>query len=417
MSCRVEAVMIWTAALVAFAVPSYAGKAKPRPITKVVVLDVTDGGATQNRAFVLDPKGGDCPLLTDLNTLTGTSGTATQNLLNKIRESGGTSSRRWISTKGDSVAVFTFRPQSYILHLDIEEKGRETQLGSDIATLFKAIATKQSLQESEQVTLSKEVWGLEKSRAVLTVRAEPDKAQQIVAATRSLAMVGELDSAFARYFVGDLSREDERSTMTSAPEPANKPTVGKASGKRGAKTKGGGGSEDKDGAENKDKGKERDKDKTLHTAEIALTTGPAEHWYLSTSVPLTTVRELQYVDSTGTFEPRDKPKQFLIGVNYMVGDVLSDSRPFPSGLSPGLFVGASSKPFESLGFSIAYRLPAWSPMGLEFDLVTPFWGLIRSTSDRRDGSGSVERDGRSVYKGVFGVSLNLDRVASWLSGK
>jgi hypothetical protein len=37
-------------------------------------------------------------------------------------------------------------------------------------------------------------------------------------------------------------------------------------------------------------------------------------------------------------------------------------------------------------------MPRRSAFSLEFDLVTPFWGLIRTESDTRNESGSVERE-------------------------
>ena len=336
------------AALIGFALPVTAAA---RSSGILIILDVTDPEGTPdraNRAFVfgLDTKltGSSSTLYNDLDSAIGSGGTARDSLLQLIRQPREQSSRRWISDKGDMAFVFTFMPNNYDLDLKIEEKARETQFSSDVATLFKAVATK--LVAPGKTTLSKTVWRLEKTRAILTIQAG--------------------------------SKGTER---TSGPP--------------------------KDGGESQPA-------KQPQTAGVSLTTGPPEHWYLSVSVPLTTTKEFRYMETSGTLEPREKPKRFLVGANFLVGDVLSESHKVYGGLALGVVVEASSNPFDSFGVTVSYRLPRLTALGLGFDLVTPFWGLIRSTSDARTASGAVERDARSVLKCAVGMSLNIDKVASWL---
>ena len=287
-------------------------------------------------------------------------------LLDKIRENGGRSTRRWISYKGDMVRVYTFRPQSYDLKFTFDEKGRETQLGSDIATLFRAVAEKSTFTEGAQPTVvSKSTKVLKRTRATLTIRADPGEVQELGAGLTGFGMT-----------LGD-------GLFRAIPE-SERPKV---------KTK-------------------------LASAEMSLTTGPTEHWYLSTSVPLNSIEQVQYVDSTARLEPKDKPKKFLLGANFLVGDLLSDrGLVSPTNLALGIFVEASSKPFESVGGSISYRFRDFNAWGVNLDLVTPFWGVIRTENDSRPAQGSSEVQTHVVWNGAWGISLNLDKVAAWLSGK
>jgi len=356
---------------------------------RLIVLDVTEKGESQNRAYMFDAtatlSGWPGALRDYLEKHVGQPSDSTDFLLARIRKDGGLPTRRWLSKRGDSALVFVFRPQNYVLDLKIDEKGRQTQLGSDIATLFKAIAVKGNiLEDSDKTVVSKASWKLEKSRASLTIQAAPSQTQKVIAGLQSLAYVGLMhwNDLNGLGISQSLSPTNTQLHPTGQAQDATQAA-----------------------------------DTTLQTAAITITTGPTEHWYLSTSVPLSSIKELQYVDSTGTFEPRDKPKRFLVGANFLMGDILSDKHSLIGGLAPGVFVEASSKPFESFGLSVSYRLPAWNASGVELDLITPFWGLIRTENDSRSESGSVKIDEHVVFKGAWGISLNLDKVASWLSGK
>jgi hypothetical protein len=327
---------------------------------RLVVLDLTSHRGAKidslNRAYVFDADyrlpGASASLSSELKAHTDTTSTGYSNdvLLERIRTKGVQAPRRWRSKKGEALAVFTFCPEQYPVDLKLDETGRETQFGSDLGKLFKAVAGTKLLT-GDETRVSMASWILEKTRATLTIHAAPSFEQE--------DLVG--------LFALGLKMGDEHIT-----QPVTK----------------------------------------LGTAQTTLTTGPTEHWYLSASVPLTKIQEAHFVDSTGAFEPRDKPKEVLIGANFMVGDVLSDDYGgLLGGFAPGVVVEASSKPFRSFGVTASYRIRSQKVLGIQLDVITPFWGLIRSTTDVKDATGAVEH---SVYIGVWGISLNLDKATSWL---
>ena len=142
-----------------------------------------------------------------------------------------------------------------------------------------------------------------------------------------------------------------------------------------------------------------------------LVTGPNEHWFLSVNIPMTTLNGIALNDS-GVGVPSEKPSQFLIGINYMMGDLLSRNSPaWWSGLSVGGVVAASSHPLESLGLTLGYRFAATKAYGFELDTFSPFVGWEQTISESKGSDGSVDK--KKVYKFVAGLSFNLDAALAW----
>lgn len=116
-------------------------------------------------------------------------------------------------------------------------------------------------------------------------------------------------------------------------------------------------------------------------------TGPKEHWFLGLDLPVTSQKTLKYDSETQTLQPKDKDVQLYLSLNYLLGDVLVDmdegGKPtgwnnFVDNLSIKLFVRASSRPFDSAGVGLGYRVP-------KIDL----------------GFGDLGLSGLSIYGGYF----------------
>jgi hypothetical protein len=144
-------------------------------------------------------------------------------------------------------------------------------------------------------------------------------------------------------------------------------------------------------------------------ASVEIRTGPTEHVFLSASLPVTKIKDLKFDDDGKTIQPADTPSEFLIGVDFMVGDLLAEKRQFFDGFTLKTFVTPSKRPLENVGIGVGYRLPRVDILGFSLDNVTPFGAAIRvSRTDATTGEENVE------MKFVGGLSFNLDKALDWL---
>lgn len=152
-------------------------------------------------------------------------------------------------------------------------------------------------------------------------------------------------------------------------------------------------------------------------ASANLITGPREHLFLSTDVVLNKVSELKFNEESQRLELEEKPSKFLVGFNYMVGDLQSSSHSrLLDGLVVKLFVEASSRPRDSIGAALGYRFRSAKVAGLQLDGFSPFVGVIRTEDDKVDQSTMEVVGSDSELEFVAGISLNLDKALEWVKG-
>ena len=154
------------------------------------------------------------------------------------------------------------------------------------------------------------------------------------------------------------------------------------------------------------------------SVETTLVTGPVEHLFLSADLPLTRTRELKYDSTSATLEPRDKPTTFLVGFDFMIGDLLSENRPrWWHGITLKLLLEGSSHPTDSGGLALGYRVRTLKWHGVELDAFSPFVGVVRRENDSLRADGTPITGANADYKWVAGISFNLDRALGWISEK
>lgn len=149
-------------------------------------------------------------------------------------------------------------------------------------------------------------------------------------------------------------------------------------------------------------------DKT--SAELAITTGPIEHLFLSADLPVLKADQLKYDSSTRTLDSKAQPSSFLVGIDYSIGDVLSSRHEaFKDGLILKAMIKASKSPLDSFGFALGYRAKDIKFLGATLDTFSPFVGYIFSLEDKAGGK-------QTSYRGRFqvGISFNLDKALSWI---
>lgn len=161
-------------------------------------------------------------------------------------------------------------------------------------------------------------------------------------------------------------------------------------------------------------GPAKDDGKTL--AQTSIITGPKEHWYLSADMPITKASQVKYDSTTNSFKEKEAPTIFYIGLNYMLGDVLSDRQSWTNNLIiKGLFK-ASNSPLDSIGIALAYRQKNVKLLnGISLDIFSPFIGWVWVKQETLS-DGAVETSSRYGKPNVvFGISFNLDKALDWVS--
>lgn len=143
-----------------------------------------------------------------------------------------------------------------------------------------------------------------------------------------------------------------------------------------------------------------DKELSSHT----LIAGPAEHFYLSADMPVTSIKQLSYDSGTNSVIEKEKPASFYLGINAKVGDVFTNYpvKEFYKDISFKALVKASSKPSESMGLGIGYN----------FKVMEVFVARVWTKDDESVGGTSLG----NTPSTIFGVSFNLTKGLNWLKG-
>jgi len=303
-----------------------------------------------------------------------------ETILDQIGRQAGSGSDRWVSHQGDLLVGYVVQDAgAEKFDLKIDEKHRNSQITADLGTLLKVIQSIAIAADSTNLKISRFDYTLTKTRANLTVKVTPPTETEPVVATAP------------REQVPPARPASNPNPLTDSPPAGAIHPPNPSSGMRAPAAP--------------------DENSAL-TAD--LVTGPREHWFLSVDLPVNKISELKFNEMTGKIEPKEKPSNFLIGIDYMLGDLFDDSNStWWGGLTPKLMAEASSTPRNSLGFGLGYRLRSIKLLGnLELDTFSVFVGRIRSQEDKMAADGTVVHG--TSYKNVIGLSFNIDKALDYL---
>ncbi len=255
-----------------------------------------------------------------------------------------TSSIRFVSRPGDTVAAYVFSLDTAPPpKVEFVEAKRPTQLATDLRALIKVIRAirdqEEEAFEEPGIVLYRQTKALELTRAKVTVTAE----QQIPA-----------------------------------------PGAGEAEGEEPAEDAGG----------------------EAVRASTVLVSGPPEHWSISANVAVNALSEVKFNDTSRQLELRDRPSRWLAGMDYFWGDLANpDARGLVVKLlleaskEPARTVGAAlgwrSKTLQVRGF----ELDAFSPFA---GVVR-----VRNDVERDDGTIDQESDYEFVGGLTFNLDTAL----------
>jgi len=143
-----------------------------------------------------------------------------------------------------------------------------------------------------------------------------------------------------------------------------------------------------------------------------ITTGSEEHFRLSANLPINSTHLLTYDLDKNQPTVRETPKEFLIGGDYYLGDVIADWR----GRDLWKRIGARAlvrpsltAPLDTIGIVGAFRFNNFSVF------AGPIWNKVPEKP--RTTSGAVVE--KKTYKSSIrvGLGFNLDTALGWLSKK
>jgi hypothetical protein len=365
---------------------------------RILIFDIAPAteGSVANRVFSFDGSDPD-PSLQQLRTalLRGIAGNGVENLLNCIRKQADTlvkrSSNRWFGRKGDTLNVIVLGPVGRHPKFDFKEQARQTRLTTDLATLVQVAQKMGEIKAlipapvQPAVVLTYRPYLLTKPRGNLTVAVslkapKPSKSPEPAKAPSPT----------------ESAKRSKPSDAKPQPRPADEPAVSA----------------------------EDEEEETPERLTTSLVTGPQEHFFLSANAAFTQVRQVKYDEKSRTLEPDKKPKEFLLGVNYAIGDLFAEDdatglRSFLNGVFLSLLLEGSNKPFNQIAASLGFRrnLPLLDQF-LTLNTVSPYVGVVWARNDLVSDSGASSTVKSKYGKGklITGLSLNLDKALGWLGG-
>ncbi|MBI4915870.1 MAG: hypothetical protein HY825_08480 [Acidobacteria bacterium] len=289
------------------------------------------------------------------------------------------SGTRFVSIRGERVAVLVFYPADApsamvpCVSLTFKEEARQTRIEQDLGTLLRLVLTKTE-----------------------KIQVKP-KPIELLGVVRTLTLTRANLTLTAAYSTVKEPQEESRSrTPTDLAKIAD---ALKAIANNVAKERAASG--------------EKDSSKDVRQASVTIVTGPKEHLSLSANIALSKVSELKYNDETKKLDLKERPSRFLLGVDYCFCDLaLADA----NGPVLKLLAEASGTPGKTIGAALGWRLKSLKKFGFELDAFSPFAGFIRTHDDKDLGNGQVRRDGEVSWKGIAGITFNLDKALEWAKG-
>ena len=145
--------------------------------------------------------------------------------------------------------------------------------------------------------------------------------------------------------------------------------------------------------------------------KMEIFTGPTEHWFLSADLLLLKLSQAKFDMDHGTIKPRETPKVFYLGINWMIGDILKEKQSILKNFFVKSMMKFSKKPFDSYGLGLGYRFPSVKVLGIDISSFSVFSAIVwtKETVVKDDISNTLTK--RQIQ---FGLSFNLDKIKEWL---
>ena len=151
---------------------------------------------------------------------------------------------------------------------------------------------------------------------------------------------------------------------------------------------------------------------------VTVISGPVEHGYLGLDLPVTNRKTLKYDAASQSLQPASDSPQLYLSLNFLVGDVLSPAAGFDSdfykNFSVKFFVSASSKPLNSLGVGLGYRLPELKVASFDLSALSLYGGYFWTKEDSTSSTGEVQVNGGTNRGFRFGITYDVSSAIRWV---
>lgn len=142
-------------------------------------------------------------------------------------------------------------------------------------------------------------------------------------------------------------------------------------------------------------------------------TGPQEHFSLGLDLPISNRKTLKYDSTSKSLLPKDEAPQLYLSLNLSPGDIL-----MPPEESSGmdriefkLMVAASSRPLNSYGVGLGYKMPKIG--ALDLNGFSVFGGYFVAKQDAIVGAAVLpEQSNKRAWR--FGISYDLATALNWV---
>lgn len=141
-----------------------------------------------------------------------------------------------------------------------------------------------------------------------------------------------------------------------------------------------------------------------------IVTGPEEHWYLGFDLPVINHKTLKYDQTTKSLSPQDQNPQLYLSFNYSTSDVVSTVK---NRWSLKLLLQASSRPLDSVGLGVGYRLPE-DIFGDQLSSFTVFAGRFWTKQDAMTAGGDGLLNQSTGKDWRFGITYDFSTGLPWI---
>lgn len=153
---------------------------------------------------------------------------------------------------------------------------------------------------------------------------------------------------------------------------------------------------------------ENDKD----LAKTTVSNGPEEHFYISADVSLTKIKKKSFNKDDNTLKNEDLSTPYYFGINYMFGDITSNTNYWWQNIVIKSLFKISEKPYESMGIAIGSR----KIFNVETNLISPYVGVVWTLGDNIE-NGASKTNSKYYESIIAGISLNIDKAADLVKPK
>jgi hypothetical protein len=148
---------------------------------------------------------------------------------------------------------------------------------------------------------------------------------------------------------------------------------------------------------------------------VVVVTGPPEHLYLGLDLPVNNRKTLKYDSTSNSLLPQSSSPELYLSFNLLAGDILAQASDvhWYEDFSGKLLIRAASRPLDSVGVGVGYRLGKLSALGYSLDALSVFVARVWTKQDALT-NGRLTVNGATATSWRFGITYDVGTAAKWV---